>query len=155
MNKHLTVFVCASKTILVTSVLWRFCGFLGLMKILWFPLLFMFSPNKLKASLWIRCCVAVFSNPLPFSWILLTSFSKETFKLLSVTDIAVRIVHLGLLNSTLQYQKCLLYRTSRINPLIMALLKKNFIVINACFLSSLKCTLEYSCVYLSNWSQMT
>jgi hypothetical protein len=51
----------------------------------------MFSPNKLEASLWIRCCVALLSNPLPFSWILLTSFSKQTFELLSVTDIAVTL----------------------------------------------------------------
>ena len=34
----------------------------------------------------------------PISWILLTSFSKQTFKLLSVPDIAVRVMHLGLLN---------------------------------------------------------
>lgn len=67
------------------------------MNILWFRLLFMFSPNKLKASLCIRCCVALIANPLQFSWILLTSFSKQMFKLLSVTDIAVRVMQLGLL----------------------------------------------------------
>jgi hypothetical protein len=120
-----------------------------LMKILWFRLLFIFPPNKLKASVWIRCCVALISNPLPFSWVLLTSFSKQTFN--RCTGRAFRLIesqHCSTRNASFIAQVA---KPSKDGPFGKETSLSSMLV----FLGSLKCTLEFSCLYLSHWSQVT
>jgi hypothetical protein len=118
MNMQLVVFVFASKpfSLLVSN------------EDTVVPSSYVFSPNKLTASVWISCCVTFISRSLWFSCTLLTSCYKRTFTLVSVPDTAVRVRLIGLLKFNTAVPEILLYCSSRIGtPVIVRLKKRRYI----------------------------